>query len=123
MVKRGLLFFDGKSYRLSSSGERVLNHWELADFQFKKEKKWDRKWRVIIFDIPEYRKTARNYITLLFRQAGLFRLQNSVWVYPYDCEEIITLLKTDLNIGKNLLYLIVEELENDKHLRKNFNLL
>ena len=60
---------------------------------------------------------------MLFRQAGLLRLQDSVWVYPYDCEDIVTLLKTDFGIGKHLLYLIVDELENDKNLREDFNLI
>ena len=49
-------------------------------------------------------------------------MQDSVWVYPYDCEDILTLLKTDLGVGKYILYLIVDELENDKHLREFFDL-
>src|SRR3989344_2205004 len=120
LVKRGLLFYDGKQYRLSSDGEKLLRRFELTDFEFDKPKKWDGKWRMIIFDIPEQKKTARNHITMLFRKVGFFRLQNSVWVYPYDCDDVITVLKTDLSVGRNLLYLIVEELENDKSLRKNF---
>ena len=46
------------------------------------------KWRVIIFDIPEKEK-MRLQISYLFKQSGLYRLQDSVWVYPYDCEDII----------------------------------
>ena len=60
---------------------------------------------------------------MLFKQAGIRRLQDSVWVYPYDCEDIITLLKTDFGVGKYLLYMIVDELENDKHLREDFGLI
>lgn len=122
LVKRGLLYFDGKRYRLTSEGEKLLRRWEFYEFDFPKPKKWDQKWRVLIFDIPEKRKNTRNQLTLLLRRAGLERLQDSVWVYPYDCEDVITLLKTDFGVGKNLLYLIVEELENDKYLRKHFEL-
>jgi len=32
-------------------------------------------------------------------------------------------LKTDIGIGKDLLYMIVDEIENDKHLREYFGLL
>ena len=53
---------------------------------------------------------------------GFLPLQRSVWVYPYDCEDVIVLLKADLRIGKDMLYLIVDELENDKWLRKEFDL-
>lgn len=123
LVKRGLLYFDGKRYQLSSRGESLLRRWQFADFKIEKPRKWDKKWRVMIFDIPEKRRAIRNDLTTLFKQAGIRRLQNSVWVYPYDCEDIITLLKTDFGIGKNLLYLIVDELENDKYLREEFGLI
>ncbi|MDO8569412.1 MAG: hypothetical protein Q7R89_01345 [bacterium] len=122
LVKRGLLFYNGKHYQLTSQGESLLRRWQFADFRLKTPKKWDKKWRVMIFDIPEKKRKARDDLTLLFRQAGIRRLQNSVWIYPYDCEDIITLLKTDFGIGKFLLYMIVDELENDKYLREEFGL-
>src|SRR3989344_209565 len=123
LVKRGLLYFDGKRYQMTSKGESILRRWRFTDFRFKKPKRWDKKWRVMIFDIPEKKKKVRNDLTNLFRQAGIYRLQDSVWIYPYDCEDIITLIKTDFGICKNLLYMIVDELENDKYLREEFGLI
>lgn len=123
LTKRGLLFYDGKRYQLTSKGESLLRRWSFADFKLYRPKKWDKKWRVIIFDIPEKKKKIREQIRHLFDQAGIRRLQDSVWVYPYDCEDIIALLKTDFGVGKDLLYLIVDELENDKHLREEFGLM
>ena len=90
--------------------------------RFNKPKKWDHKWRLIIFDIPDKKRKIRDQIRYLFKSAGFYLLQESVWVYPYDCEDIIALLKTDFGVGKNLLYLIVEELENDRYLRDEFDL-
>jgi CRISPR-associated endonuclease Cas2 len=123
LAKRGLLYFDGKRYQLTSKGEKLLRRWELADFKLIKPKRWDRKWRLIIFDIPEKKRRVRDQIRHLFNSSGLYRLQDSVWAYPYDCEDIITLLKSELGVGKNVLYLIVEELENDKYLREHFDLI
>ena len=122
LVKRGLLVYDNKRYQMTLKGESFLRRWQFVDFKLQKPKKWDKKWRVIIFDIPEKKKKIRDDLTWLFRKAGIQRLQNSVWVYPYDCEDVITLLKTDFGIGKDLLYLIVDELENDKYLREQFGL-
>lgn len=123
LVKRGLLVFDDGRYKLTSKGENVLKRFEFADFKLKHPSRWDSKWRVIIFDIPEKKKKARNQIRYLLMRAGLKRLQDSVWVYPYDCEDILTLLKTELGVGKDTLYLIVEELENDRYLREEFSLI
>ena len=123
LVKKGLLKFNGKYYELSEDGERRLRQFELYGYKLIKPKKWDGKWRVIIFDIPEEKKKVRDQIRRLFVSAGLIRLQDSVWVYPHDCEDIIGLLKTDLGVGKNILYMIVDEIENDKYLRKEFGLI
>ncbi|MCR4279406.1 MAG: hypothetical protein NUV78_01570 [Candidatus Zambryskibacteria bacterium] len=122
MVERGLLRYNGKFYELTPTGERLLRRWQFADFKLKKPKKWDRKWRVIIFDVPQKLKKIRDRLTSLMRQAGFVRLQDSVWVYPYDCEDVFAVLKTDLGIGKHVLYMIVDELENDKYLRAEFEL-
>ena len=122
LVKRGLLFYDGKRYCLTPKGGDIFRRWQFADFKLEKPKRWDRKWRVIVFDIPEKKRKIRDQIRTLFRTADFYLLQDSVWVYPYDCEDILTLLKTDLGVGKYILYLIVDELENDKHLREFFDL-
>ena len=108
LTKRGLLVFDGKKYCLTSEGEKVLRRWQFSNFKLQRPKKWDRKWRVIIFDIPEKKRSVRDQVRHLFKQSGLYLLQDSVWVYPYDCEDVLTLLKTDLGVGKNILYLIVD---------------
>ncbi|MDO8565075.1 MAG: hypothetical protein Q7R67_00380 [bacterium] len=123
LVKRGLLYYDGKRYCMTSKGEDILRRWEFANFRLERPKKWDKKWRVIIFDIPERKRLIRDQIRDLFKTAGFYHLQDSVWVYPYDCEDILTLLKSEMGVGKNVLYLIVDELENDKHLRNFFDLI
>ncbi len=123
LVKRGLLKFENGHYNLTISGEKLLRRWELEDYKINRPKKWDKKWRVIIFDIPEKKRKMRLQISYLFKQSGLYRLQDSVWVYPYDCEDIIGLLKTDFGVGKDVLYLIVDEIENDRHLKEEFHLI
>lgn len=123
LAKRGLLFYDGKRYCMTSEGENLLCRWKFTNLKLEKPKKWDRKWRVIIFDIPEKKRGTRDRIRELFKQANFYHLQDSVWAYPYDCEDVLTLLKLDLGVGKNILYLIVDELENDRHLREFFSLI
>ncbi len=119
---KGLLKFESGHYTLTDSGQKILDRWQLDDFKLKTPKKWDRKWRIIIFDIPEKRRNIRNEIREIFKAAGFYRLQDSVWVYPYDCEDVIGLLKTNYRIGRDLLYIIADQIENDRHLRMEFGL-
>ena len=51
---------------------------------------------------------------------GFMRLQDSVWIYPYDCEDLIALFKADSKIGKDILYMIVEALEYDEPVKSYF---
>ena len=64
----------------------------------------------------------RDRLRITMRGLGFARLQNSVWVYPYDCEDLMALLKADLKLGVAVLYMVVEHIENDKHLRAQFAL-
>ena len=87
-----------------------------------KKKKWDRRWRVVIFDIPERRKSVRDRLRRFMDTYGFVRLQDSVWVYPHDCEDLIALAKAEFRIGYDVLYMIVERIERDGHLREHFGL-
>jgi len=126
LVERKLLIYEnkeGKKYlRLTDKGEQILRVFELHDYKIKKPKHWDRKYRIIIFDIKEERKITRNKLRNTLRSISFFRLQDSVWVYPYDCEDFITLIKADFKIGKDVLYIIADRIENDSFLKKHFGL-
>ncbi len=111
-----------KVARVTKRGESQLDFLERHHFKLKIPKKWDGRWRIVIFDIKESRKRTRFLLRKTLSQIGFVRLQNSVWIFPYDCEDLISLLKADFKIGKDVLYMIVEKLENDWPLYKTFNL-
>src|SRR3989344_7673981 len=112
----------GTFMRLTQKGEDKLRKFELLGYKLKKPKKWDHKWRMLIFDIKEERKGTRDKIRFTLKKIGFLRLQDSVWVYPYDCEDFVTLMKADFKIGKDLLYLIVDTIEGDKAIKNFFKL-
>lgn len=112
----------GSFARLTPKGEAKLRQVQLEDYKIKKPMRWDGKWRMLIFDIREERKNTRDKIRRTLMRIGFVRLQDSVWVYPYDCEDLINLLKVDYKIGLDVLYVIVDKIEYEKSLLKTFNL-
>lgn len=122
LVKAGLLAYDGKFLRLTSKGEAKLRQLELRDYKLTKPKRWDKKWRILIFDVPEKHRGIRDKIRNTITAVGFMKLQKSVWVYPYDCEDFVNLIKVDFKIGKDLLYLIVDSIESDKFIKEYFQL-
>lgn len=123
LVKAGLLARNERGYlRLTKKGDAKLRQLELHDYKIKTPTRWDRKWRLLSFDIPEARGNLRDKVRLTLRTIGFERLHNSTWVYPHDCEDLITLLKADFKIGKDLLYIIADKIENDGWLKQQFDL-
>ena len=112
-----------KLVRITPAGRRVLALEEQKTaLQLQKKKRWDKRWRVVICDIPEYRRGTRDKLRLTMRTAGFYRLQDSVWIYPYDCEDFMALVKADLQIGNAVLYMVVEKIENDSKVKTHFML-
>lgn len=122
LIASGHLEWRGKQLRLTGKGERELRRLTLEDFSRNTPRRWDGKWRVLIFDIPERRKGLRQQLRSMLDRIGFVRLQNSVWAYPYDCEDLVTLLKADLHVGDDILYMIVDSIERDQGLRERFSL-
>jgi DNA-binding transcriptional regulator PaaX len=88
-------------------------------------KKWDGKWRVIIFDIPEMSRRDRDFLRRELKWIGFIELQKSVWIFPYDMEkELMALLKLwKLEFKGDIRFLIVEKITEEEKLKKHFNLL
>ncbi len=126
LAKKRLIRFEknsrGTFARLTDKGERALGVMIARAPDKRRSKKWDGRWRLVIYDIPEYSRVLRKKLQRTLRAFGFERLQDSIWIYPFDCEALIALLKADLHIGRNVLYVIAEEIEDDHSLRKLFGL-
>jgi len=125
LKKKGLVEFvreHGRVHlRITEKGRRRFG--TLVSFgPLPRPKRWDGKWRLVIFDIPEKRHGLRARARGIVAGFGFVRLQDSVWAYPYDCEEAVALLKAELHIRKDLLYIIADAIEYDVPLRKEFGL-
>lgn len=94
------------------------NEYHIPDPAF-----WDGKWRVVMFDIRERRRKVRSQLRSLLSNAGFLRLQDSVWIYPYPCDEFIGLVRAHLKSGTGeMLSFVAEALESDRPLREHFHL-
>ncbi|MEK9154147.1 MAG: CRISPR-associated endonuclease Cas2 [Patescibacteria group bacterium] len=84
--------------------------------------RWDKRWRLVMFDIPEKRRKVRDRLRGYMHQFGFLRLQDSAWIFPYDCEDVVALVKAELSTGSSVLYAVIESIENDSWIKKHFSL-
>ena len=127
MVKKGFLNFKNKSgeikIEITDKGRKVANNYYLEALSAnRKPKVWDKKWRVVMFDIPEKKKKLRDLIRSNLKRLGFIQIQASVWIFPYPCEEIVTIIKSEFGFNKEVLYLIANHFEEDSFLRKKFKI-
>ncbi len=108
---------------LTEKGKQIILTYNINELKFPKRKVWDGYWRVIIFDIPEKLKRARDAVSLILKQAGAYPLQKSVFIYPYDCKNELEFLIEFYNLRKYVRTFIAKEIDNELHLKKIFNLL
>lgn len=124
LIRNGLLEFiydDGeKKLGLTKKGERELEKGKLIVESGKK--RWDGKWRIVVFDIFEKRRRTRDQLRFELQELGFKKMQNSVWITPNDCGDYIYLLKSDLRLNQDVVFFEVVKLENEKYWRLKFNL-
>ncbi len=109
-------------YSLTDKGRRKVSRFELEDLAISIPLKWDGKWRIILFDVPEDKKSARNALSLALRSMGFWKLQDSAWVHPYDCAKEVTTLRHTLDLSLYVRLIIADSIENDTALKEHFHL-
>ena len=99
---------------------RALNV-RLENIRNKKEK-WDGRWRMVAFDIPEKKRKGRNALRQKLRKIGFCELQKSVLIAPYECkEEIISLVKF-FKLEKYVRFGVLDYVDNEEYIKKIFKL-
>lgn len=93
----------------------------LLDFK-KKEKKWNGKWFLVFFDVPEAQRNKRDYLRSFLNKIGFYCYQKSVYVFPYECEKEIILIKKIVEGAKYMKYIIAEKIEDEEKIKLFFNL-
>ena len=99
IVKKGQPYL-----RLTSRGKsKLVQHFPLFKFQ---KRKWDRKWRVLFFDIEEKNKRTRDLFRGRLYELGFGKLQQSVYISPFPIEEEMREFIESLGL-KEKVYLLV----------------
>jgi len=77
---------------LTKLGKKQILEYQVDEMEIDVPLKWDSKWRVVIFDIPESRKTHRDVFRRKLIDLGFERIQDSVWRHKYPCSKEIEFL-------------------------------
>ena len=108
--------------KITKKGMTRALTYKLDTFSLEKPKKWDKKWRVIIFDIPIQLNKVRDVFRERLKQLGLLMIQKSVFISPYSCFDEVEFLRELYHIPDTILYILAEKVEGEERLRERFDL-
>jgi len=107
---------NGKIYiEIAEKGKRRLLEYDFENIELKSKKR-DGKWRLIIFDIPEYKKSAREVFRRKLKQLDIIQLQKSVFASAFSCKNEIDFLCNFLEISDYVTLVSLNKIERGEQL-------
>ena len=94
--------------------------YNIDKIKIKMPKKWDKKWRMVLFDVPHTYRKARDSLRFHLKQLGFYQLQKSVFIFPYECKDEIDFITEIHDVGKFVRYAIVDSVDNEGYLKQVF---
>lgn len=127
LEKQGLVNFyekDNQIYiSLTEKGKKKAGWMQIDELKIKKPEKWDGRWRILLFDIAEMKRTYREALRGKLKELGFQLFQKSAWINPYDCAKEINLLKSFFGLSnKEMKFVVSKDIGDDAELKKGFGL-
>ena len=107
---------------LSEEGKKRALTYNLGTMHIAIPEKWDGSWRVVLFDIPEENRDARDSLRTRLLNLGFFELQRSVLVHPFECRDEVEFLIELGDIRPYVRYMRAHHIDNEPHLKRFFRL-
>ena len=107
---------------LSEKGKHKTLRFDFDNLTIPQPKKWDKKWRLVCFDIPEKKRNLRDALRDKLRYVGFIEWQKSLFVYPYLCKNEIDFIIEVLEAREYVTFLEAITLNPDAKLKLIFKL-
>ncbi len=125
LAEKGWIKKDKDIYYLTSKGEKEAFFCYLKEnkpFTNRRGYKWDKKWRIIFFDVPEKKRRYRDELRSMLKMIGFKEFQKSIWIYPYKVPEFLKEVLWEENIKHYTRLITTDSIEYDEDLKKLFRL-
>ena len=97
-----------KIFFLSKEGKKLFEYIGLRRKAL--DKKWDKKYRLVIFDIPEKKRVDRNWLRGELYLLHYTQLQESVFISKFSLTEDIIIEIQKRKMNKFVNYLLVDKI-------------
>lgn len=120
--ERGEIKIGQNKLTITKKGKSRVLEYQLGEMQIKKPIKWDRKWRLVVFDIPDFHRKASNTLRRKLRDLGFEQYQKSIFIHPYPCQDELDFIKEIFEVGPYVKLIIAEQIDGDERFKRKFDL-
>ncbi len=106
----------------NDAGKKKILTYTAETLKIAKPQRWDKQWRIVLFDIPHSLKKVRDTFRFHLKRLGFFQLQRSVFVHPFPCHNEIEFLIELYDLRPFVRQMIVTKIDNERDLKERFNL-
>jgi hypothetical protein len=122
MERRGYVRHIGNTYVITPHGKKILSERQLWELTIPTPRVWNGKWHLVLFDIPVDKRKRRDVFRLHLKKLGFAYYQNSVWIYPHPCEDIIRTISDFYYLSRCVSFVVAEKLTGEKRFLDHFGL-
>ena len=125
--RRNLLYYEKSGggdwvAKLTHEGVEQARRCRLEDLKIARPARWDGKWRMVMFDIPEDRKRGRDALARVLKNLDFYQFQKSVFIHPFECRSEVKFVAEFFQVTPFVKFAVVSEMEGDNPLRKHFEI-
>lgn len=95
---------------ITEKGKKKVLQYDIDKLEIKDRGGWDGFWRVIVFDVPESKRDARDLFRKKLKDLGFYQLQKSVFLTRYECKDEVDFLRHSLEIAPHVLYIKAKDI-------------
>ncbi|MEK7093015.1 MAG: hypothetical protein AAB927_00850 [Patescibacteria group bacterium] len=115
---------DNNTYvTLTERGNLKLTEDSIADLAVDTPRRWDHKWRFVMFDLPARHDGVRQAFRKKIEDFGFKLYQRSVFIYPYECHEEVHTVARWYGVDQHIRYVVATEIHDMRHFVREFDLL
>ena len=109
-----------RSVSITDLGKKFILGDSFRNLKVPRKSYWDGHWRLVLFDIPNSKKTARDAFRSRLKTLGLYQLQKSVFVFPDTCKKEVDFITCIYNISNYVTFAETSFISDDNYLREYF---
>jgi len=120
-VSVGLLDSE-KIFKITLKGKGRLKAYQVSEDGLSITDRWDGRWYLITFDIPESKKVARNQLIITLKKHGFINYTKGLWLIPYNPAKLTASLRKQLGLKSEIKLIVAQAIDNDSRYKKYWSL-